>query len=126
MTEFVLKLSNFCNLRCAYCYEWDRLSNPERMSLENVERTLDFIREHELAVGAASTSLILHGGEPLALPVTYLSLVLESIRLRWPALDSKFRLNLQTNLYSIQPARRGERGASSRRGRTHPVAEIYE
>jgi uncharacterized protein len=34
MQTWVVKLSKLCNMRCSYCYEWNELGNPARMSPE--------------------------------------------------------------------------------------------
>ena len=72
--HFVMKLSKLCNLRCNYCYEYEELDNKERMPLEG----LDFFFRN-LAIYLKSqpvenrvVNFILHGGEALLLPHSYL------------------------------------------------------
>jgi uncharacterized protein len=76
---WVIKASKFCNMRCSYCYEWDDLGNRDRMSTELLAsvfaavRGLHAIRRESAPRGVrVVSSLVLHGGEPLILPVEYL------------------------------------------------------
>jgi uncharacterized protein len=107
--QWVIKATKLCNLRCSYCYEWDHLSDPTRMSLEVWAATLRAIREYsqlaEEQLGyAVRTNIIWHGGEPLLLPVDYFESVLalqsEVFPEQW---RSKRRIgnSIQTNLYSL-------------------------
>ena len=105
--EWVLKASKFCNLRCAYCYEWNSLGDRERISIDRWRRILDAVRRYherlEQRRGAAVESrLIWHGGEPLTLPPTYLD---EVMALQHAALDGLTHdVLLQTNLYRLSDA----------------------
>ena len=47
--NWVVKASKLCNLRCRYCYEWNELAKPDRISLAQWEKLL-------LAAGAARVS----------------------------------------------------------------------
>jgi uncharacterized protein len=102
--EWVVKASKFCNLRCAYCYEWNSLSDRSRISIDGWERILRAIRsyhlmlEQQLGVDVQSC-LIWHGGEPLALPITYLdrAMVLQHEMLQ----DLDHRILVQSNLYRL-------------------------
>jgi uncharacterized protein len=104
---WVIKLSKLCNMRCSYCYEWDQLANRERMSAALVERLLVAAREVHLQraarapVGPVVSTLVLHGGEPLVLPVEYLRDFFTCARRVFGAhaLDSgAIRFGVQTNL----------------------------
>jgi uncharacterized protein len=103
---WVVKGSKFCNLRCAYCYEWNELSNRERISFEVWEKVFIAIRaHHERSVrrfGATQTSVVFHGGEPLVLPLEYLREVM-LIRSRILADDPSYHNAIQTNLYRLSP-----------------------
>ncbi|HEX3474547.1 MAG TPA: radical SAM protein [Kofleriaceae bacterium] len=109
MTEWVIEASTFCNLRCAYCYEWDGLSNPARMPLASVRKVLraacDYHVRREAGSGApARTSIIWHGGEPLTLPLDYLEAIFELARevIAESCIDRKrITLAMQTNLYAV-------------------------
>ncbi len=107
--QWVMKASKLCNLRCKYCYEWDHLADPARMSLEVWKHALVAIREYsELAMRntgkAFSTDIIWHGGEPLILPVSYwrdvVSLQREIFSPEWFE-RGLIRNCVQTNLYAV-------------------------
>jgi len=76
-TVWQVKASTLCNLRCRYCYEWDRLADRFRVPIAGWRRILeaaDAYREIRCERhGVSARSLILwHGGEPLLLPPGYL------------------------------------------------------
>ncbi|MBV9948970.1 MAG: radical SAM protein [Myxococcales bacterium] len=100
---WIVKLSKFCNLRCAYCYEWDDLANPARMSAAEIDRVLAAARSyHERMVarsGAVQTRIVLHGGEPLVLPIEVLRGFVQSVRAHFQGVD--VQCGLQTNLYRV-------------------------
>ena len=101
---WILKPSKLCNLRCAYCYEWDELSNAARMSMHDLRTIFRAAREyHELVRSrfdaAPTTRFVLHGGEPLALPLDYLR---ELVALQGEAfVGAEMRRLVQTNLYRV-------------------------
>lgn len=107
--QWVLKATKFCNLRCKYCYEWDHLSDPTRMTLETWKNALIAIRDYSLMTESMNgeiipTDIIWHGGEPLVLPLSYFEEVLQLQREIFS--DSWFQTAritncIQTNLYSI-------------------------
>ena len=105
--EWVVKASKFCNLRCAYCYEWNSLGDQARVSLDEWESLLDAIRCYhqrlEQRLGQpVEVRLIWHGGEPLALPATYLD---AAMSLQRSVLAGLRQATLtQTNLYRVPDA----------------------
>lgn len=104
----VLKLTGFCNMRCAYCLETPRLDDPTRMSLDVVgaaakgfiELAASLARALDAPVGV---DFILHGGEPLILPPTYLAEVCETLRTAGPPTVGR-RLHAQTNALALSDA----------------------
>jgi uncharacterized protein len=36
LTQWIIKISKFCNLRCDYCYEMPELGNRARMSRDEI------------------------------------------------------------------------------------------
>jgi uncharacterized protein len=106
--NWIVKASKLCNLRCRYCYEWNDLANPTRMSLDQWDKLLRSIRwYHERRVNEVGapvrTVIIWHGGEPLLLPPDYITDVMR-IQRRWLARELKegtVRNTLQTNLYRV-------------------------
>ena len=112
--DWVIKASKLCNLRCRYCYEWNELADPARISLADWERLLLAVRDYherqERRLGTQIESrLVWHGGEPLALPLDYMEAVveLEHRILGEGALrrGGGFVNALQTNLYALSEAK---------------------
>lgn len=107
--HWVVKASKLCNLRCLYCYEWNELSNRERLSLEGWERLLVMIREYHQKRAAElrapfQSCIIWHGGEPMLLPLSYYEQVvdLQHRILGDQALARREFFNtVQTNLYTL-------------------------
>lgn len=106
--NWIVKASKLCNLRCRYCYEWNDLANPSRMSLEQWESLLRSVRwYHQRRVREAGDSvrsvIIWHGGEPLLLPVEYISAVMRIQRkvLARELSEGTVSNQLQTNLYRV-------------------------
>lgn len=106
---WAVKASKLCNLRCRYCYEWDDLANPARISPAHWGRILSAARRfHELQTElfgeAGRTTIVWHGGEPLLLPLGYFEEVLRLERdiLGRSALERHEFVNfVQTNLYAL-------------------------
>lgn len=106
--EIVMKLSGFCNFRCAYCYEFDRLGDPMRMTSDLVARIAAELGAFARELGQRSRTpvvltFVLHGGEPLILPLAYLEEVTARLRTA-EGLGVSVRLAVQTNAYRIRPA----------------------
>jgi uncharacterized protein len=106
--NWVVKASKLCNLRCRYCYEWNELTSPARVSLSQWKRLITSIRWYHQRRSRASTRpfqtiIIWHGGEPLLLPPEYIAAVMHLQRdLLGEELASGLVENtLQTNLYRI-------------------------
>jgi uncharacterized protein len=70
-TQFVVKISKYCNLRCSYCYEYAELSNKERMPLDRIARIFEHIASRYEACGFESINFVWHGGEPFLIPLDY-------------------------------------------------------
>ena len=102
--KWTVKASKLCQLRCRYCYEWNELGDPRRMSMADWERVLQAIAEQyatqvERVGDDGRVHIHWHGGEPLLLPRAYFDDVL---RLQERILGTIPRLNfLQTNLYTL-------------------------
>lgn len=112
MIEWVVEASTFCNLRCAYCYQWDGLADRARMPLELWRKVLraacDYHLRQEARHGAPmSTRIIWHGGEPLALPLDYLRATFdlkEEIVAAAGIAPERVATTMQTNLYAVSDA----------------------
>lgn len=102
--NLVLKLSKLCNLRCAYCYEYEQLANPARMPLDGLSRFLDGLGEYQARVAPdMELHFALHGGEPLLLPPDYLRALVALQQRHLAARRLQFRNVVQTNLYKVPP-----------------------
>ncbi len=101
-----IKASTLCNLRCRYCYEWDRLADRRRLTLPQWRRILQAAadyralceRDGQQAVG---THVILHGGEPLLSPLPYLE---DVFALEHEILGGNVQRGIQTNLTRLSDA----------------------
>jgi uncharacterized protein len=106
---WVVKASKLCDLRCRYCYEWNELGNPARISLTDWRRLLDAVKAYHrrtaIRLGVPVESRVVwHGGEPLLLPNAYVNsvLALERELFGEAALESGELVNvIQTNLYAL-------------------------
>jgi uncharacterized protein len=100
---FVVKLSKFCNLRCAYCYEHRELHVRDTMgeeTLRSLFADIDRFGDHLSALGIPPKfSFVWHGGEPLLLPREFYvrTAELQNAHIRKFA----FRNSVQTNLFGI-------------------------
>lgn len=109
MVQFVIKVSKLCNLRCEYCYEFDSLGDPARMTREQL-RTLyrhvaPYYRARDAAEGERTEiRFIWHGGEPLLIePEFYWQTFADQAEIFGDDLD---RRNLvQTNLTKLDDGR---------------------
>jgi uncharacterized protein len=110
--EWVVEGSTFCNLRCAYCYQWDGLADRTRMPLEVWRKVLraacDYHLHREERQGVpAATRIIWHGGEPLALPLDYLERTLrmkDEVVTEAGIPPDRVTTAMQTNLYAVSDA----------------------
>ena len=106
---WTIKASKLCNLRCRYCYEWDELRNPARISLPDWAKIFRAIKRHNELQAArlgvkVQTQIVWHGGEPLLLPTDYMRgvLALQENILRREALNDGTYVNaIQSNLYRL-------------------------
>jgi uncharacterized protein len=104
-TVWQVKASTFCNLRCSYCYEWPRLDDRRRLSLDQWRRIFEAMRAYQRIRynrhGIASRVIVVwHGGEPLLLPRGYVQDVLRLQRgiLSDPSVPFGYGNGVQTNL----------------------------
>lgn len=108
-TAWQVKASTLCNLRCRYCYEWDRLGDRRRITMDQWRRVLEAAaeyRELRLARTGVDSRVFItwHGGEATLLPVDYVDEVLDlQIEvLGQQAFDNgTFANAVQTNLYRL-------------------------
>lgn len=101
--NLVLKLSKLCNLRCAYCYEFEHLAQPARMPLAGLDRLFDSLGDWWSREGGGELHFALHGGEPLLLPPDYFAALVDLQRRHLAGRGIVFRNAVQTNLYRVPP-----------------------
>jgi uncharacterized protein len=99
VVQFVVKVSKHCNLRCRYCYEYPNLSNPETMSLEQLERMYSHIASwYKRLKREATVEFVWHGGEPLLMSPNFYWRTFEAQKDIFGEHSSKVRNVVQTNL----------------------------
>jgi uncharacterized protein len=77
-TQFVIKTSKQCNLRCQYCYEFEELHKSDTMTMAQIESLFRNIESYYRTLQIpVAIHFIWHGGEPL----------LVSPRFYWEAFD---------------------------------------
>jgi uncharacterized protein len=98
--QFVTKISKYCNLRCTYCYEFNELADPTRMSLDQLRAMFSTIQRYVQTHDIATVSFVWHGGEPLLIKRAYYE---EIGRLQREIFGDTFdvRNSVQTNLTAL-------------------------
>ncbi|MGZ9074186.1 MAG: radical SAM protein [Burkholderiaceae bacterium] len=107
--NWTVKASKFCNLRCAYCYEWDELARREQIAPDQWEHIFTAAsRYHQLQwerfEEPGRSHIVWHGGEPLLLAPSYMESVLERQRYVFGAdalAQGELQNVLQTNLVAV-------------------------
>lgn len=103
VTQWVIKVSKFCNLRCDYCYEFPELGNRARMSREQASAMFANMADFYSGQPGAQVHCVWHGGEPLLQEPDYYHMLLAEQR-RWlGTLDVKNAV--QTNLTVLDESR---------------------
>jgi uncharacterized protein len=103
VAQFVVKITKYCNLRCAYCYEYPHLGDKARMSLETLGRIFENIARPNATNRYDSVNFVWHGGEPFLVPLEYYEAIGE---LQQQFFSPKFAVSnvVQTNLTVLTPA----------------------
>lgn len=100
--HIIIKLSKLCNLRCTYCYEYAELANKERMPLAGIEyffqNLADYVKQRQ---DQRPIHLILHGGEALLLPESYLREFCELERRYLGEAGIEYTTSVQSNLVKV-------------------------
>jgi uncharacterized protein len=103
LTQWVIKVSKFCNLRCEYCYELPELGNRARMSEAHVAAMFDHMAEYYAARPGSQIHCVWHGGEPLLQEPDYYRRLLAEQRRRLAGIE--VRNFIQTNLTALDDDR---------------------
>jgi uncharacterized protein len=100
--HIIMKLSKLCNLRCTYCYEYAELGNKERMPLAGLEyffrHLADYLTQRP---NKTPIHLVLHGGEALLLPESYLREFCELQRRYLGEAGIEYTTSVQSNLVKV-------------------------
>ncbi len=99
-SQFILKLTDRCNIACTYCYmfEFDKHAGPSHpafMSEELFDLVLARIVEQVRFTGNRNVFLELHGGEPLLLGKKRFAQYMEKVRRELGAFN--LTVAMQTN-----------------------------
>lgn len=70
LLQFVVKVSKYCNLRCAYCYEYNELSQKAVIPLSAMQQFFQNIQAYA-ETHCSKIDFIWHGGEPLLVKLDY-------------------------------------------------------
>lgn len=105
--EWEIKVTKLCNLRCAYCYEYDELGDPRRLSIEQWRAILESARWYHQMLALrnpqepVATRFVWHGGESSVLPVRYYEEIVALQREVLGGID--YSNHAPTNLYRVKP-----------------------
>lgn len=101
--DIILKITERCNIDCDYCYVFNLhdasyKEHSARISLNNVDHLINFIKQAISDYQIESLGIILHGGEPLLMSKQHFISICEKLN----SLNSlKVSLTLQTNAMLI-------------------------
>ncbi|HEY1693396.1 MAG TPA: FxsB family cyclophane-forming radical SAM/SPASM peptide maturase [Polyangiaceae bacterium] len=100
--SFIVKVGSRCNLNCSYCYVYNRADSnwktqPKLMSQETMHRLAIRIREHCQEHGRTSTSISLHGGEPLMGGLNHLRSFVQTFEDTFRQTGIRVGFGMQTN-----------------------------
>ena len=71
LIQFVVKVSKYCNLRCAYCYEYNELSHKGVIAEQDMAKLFAHINQYSEDTQCHKVDFIWHGGEPFMVPLDY-------------------------------------------------------
>lgn len=103
LTQWVVKVSKLCNLRCDYCYEMPELGNPARMSLDEIATLFDHMAGFYARDPLTTVHFIWHGGEPLVQDPSYYRAIFAEQKRRLDGI--RVRNVVQTNLTILDDER---------------------
>jgi uncharacterized protein len=104
---FVVKVTNRCNLACERCYYLKRgaiarQGQPPDMSVATLDRFVHAVGEYAADTQLRRLQVIIHGGEPLLRPVSFLVGLAETLRAASPS-GCRIDIGLQTNGTRLTP-----------------------
>lgn len=93
----IIKSNMNCNLRCKYCYEFNRNGNIYDSSIFDIYQLCSFIERMAQVFPDSKILWMLHGGEPLINGLDYFNTFVECIKRVNNEYDVEFKIALQTN-----------------------------
>lgn len=93
----IVKLTNRCNIRCAYCYE-NIVAGGDHMALATYER---LVRSVLRSTSENRVIFIWHGGEPTLLPTQWFERAIAFTRETAEAVGKRAVISIQTNLIKV-------------------------
>lgn len=93
----VLKCNMNCNLRCKYCYEFNRNGNTYKSDIISCEQLSVFIKKIAKIFSNSEVLFTLHGGEPLINGIEYFESFANQIRRARSLYNVDFKIAIQTN-----------------------------
>lgn len=93
----VLKHNMNCNLRCKYCYEFNRNGNSYKSDIMSCEQLSYFMEKIAKIFPNSQILWLLHGGEPLMTGVEYFKSFTNELRRIRNLYAVDFRTSVQTN-----------------------------
>jgi uncharacterized protein len=105
-TQFVIKTSKQCNLRCQYCYEFSELHKTDIMTMSQIESMYRHIESYYRSLQIpVAIHFIWHGGEPLLIPPRFYWEVLDLQAKIFTDRNFKITNGVQTNLTVLDDQR---------------------
>lgn len=93
----IIKSNMNCNLRCKYCYEFNRNNDVYEHRVFGIEQLCEFIERTAKLFPDSRILWMLHGGEPLINGIEYFQKFLDCIRNMNQQYPVEFKIALQTN-----------------------------
>ena len=94
---FIIKPTMNCNLRCKYCYEFNKNGNLYNNSFLSIDSLLDFMKKVAQLFDDSRVLWLLHGGEPVLCGTKYLEAFIDCMRFVRKTYGVDFQFALQTN-----------------------------
>ena len=94
---FIVKPNMNCNLRCRYCYEFNKNGDCYNNSLLSIDEISSFIYRVSKLFPDSRILWLLHGGEPLINGGSFLEEFITRVRQARDSSGVDFQLALQTN-----------------------------
>lgn len=102
LIQFVVKVSKYCNLRCAYCYEYNELSHKRVIAPQQMQQVFAHINDYASAQQCRKVDFIWHGGEPFMVDLKYYQQLAAMQQAQFPS-SLTVTNNVQTNMTVLTP-----------------------